>query len=84
MHQRFMLGKEILAAMGLPVTGMACHAAHVDPKNITMLSEHQRVKAGGNGMSLPCVALAMLGAVLLSADKGGGQQGNRASCSHLG
>jgi len=69
-HDRFLIGKEILTAMGMVVSGLGCRAAHMDPKNIVMLSEHQRVKAGGNGMSLPCVGLAMLAAVLLTAPVG--------------
>lgn len=52
--------------MGMCVSGMASQVAHVNLKDISMLSSSQQVRCAGNGMSLPCVALAMLAAVLLT------------------
>jgi hypothetical protein len=64
-----MTGKEMLTSMGMCVSAFAAQAAHVDVKDVSMLSQSQQVKCAGNGMHLACVGLSMLAAVLLTRPK---------------
>ena len=61
---RWLIGKELLTALGLPVTGPMAAAARVDPVVVDMLTEANMAKMAGNGMHLPSVGLAMLAAIL--------------------
>jgi hypothetical protein len=63
---RWMVGKELLNAVGIPVMAESAQAARVDKASIEdlRLSEHALTTMCGNSMHVPCVGFSILSAAL--------------------
>jgi len=66
MAGRWLIGKELLNAVGVPVLTESAQAARVDRASIEdlQLSEHALTSMSGNSMHVPCVGFSILVAAL--------------------